>query len=140
MYVYEIADILFYIKSLKQPSDKFNVLNHVDFTTRSSGIKLYPRIASTNYIMNSYFYRLPRLWSSLPIIDLSQSLDVIKSKLKNFLWNHFLTIPHFISTTCVPVPIAARLLQQTIIVICNYSTFVCNFYIAVSLSLTANHL
>jgi len=92
MYVYEIADILFFIKSLKQPSDKFNVLNHVDFTTgttRSSGIKLYPKTASTNYIMNSYFYHLPRLWNSLPIIDLSQSLDVIKSKLKKFRWNHF---------------------------------------------------
>ena len=93
MYVYEIADILFFIKSLKQPSDKFNILDHVSFTTvttRSAGIKLYPKTASTNYIMNTYFYRLPRLWNSLPIIDLSQSVNAIKSKLKTFLWNHFL--------------------------------------------------
>jgi len=61
MYAYEIADILFFIKSLKQPSDKFNVLNYIDFTTgttRSAGIKFYPKTASTNYILNSYFYHL----------------------------------------------------------------------------------
>ena len=58
MYVYEFADIIFFIKSLKQPSDKFNIPDHVAFITgtiRSAGIKLYPKTASTNYIMNTYF-------------------------------------------------------------------------------------
>ena len=92
MYIYEIADILFFIKYIKNPSDKFDILNYTNFTTgstRSAGTKLYPKIDHINPIMNSYFYRLPRLWNSLPIIDLSQSLDVIKPKLKAFLWNHF---------------------------------------------------
>jgi len=101
MYIYEIADILFFIKSIKHPSDKFDVLNYVHFSTistRPASTKLYPKTAHTNSITNSYFYRLPRLWNSLPIIDLSQSLEVIKIKLKNFLWNHF--IVNFDNTPC----------------------------------------
>ena len=101
MYIYEIADILFFIKSIKNPSDKFDILNYTNFTTgstRSAGTKLYPKTANINPIMNSYFYHLPRLWNSLPIIDLSQSLDVIKPKLKAFLWNHFLA--NFDNTPC----------------------------------------
>ena len=93
MYIYEISDILFFFKSLKTPTDKFNILNHVSFntgSTRSSGIKLHHKTAHTNAAMNSYFFRLPRLWDSLPIIDHTQSLIVIKQKLKKFLWNHFL--------------------------------------------------
>jgi len=89
----KLLTFYFFRKSLKQPSDKFNILDHVTFTTgttRSAGIKLYPKTASTNYIMNAYFYRLPCLWNSLPIIDLSQPVNVIKSKLKTFLWNDFL--------------------------------------------------
>ena len=95
------SDILFFIKSIKNPSDKFDILNYTNFTTgstRSAGTKLYPKTAHINPIMNSYFYRLPRLWNSLPIIDLSQSLDVIKPKLKAFLWNHFLA--NFDNTPC----------------------------------------
>ena len=89
MYIYEIADILFFIKSIKYPSDKFDNLNYISFTTdttRTAGTKLYPKTAHINPwpIMNSYFYRLPRLWNALPIINLSQSLETIKFKLKNF--------------------------------------------------------
>ena len=32
MYIYEIADILFFIKSIKNPSDKFDILNYTNFT------------------------------------------------------------------------------------------------------------
>ena len=42
-----------------------------------------------NYIMNLYFRRLPRLWNSLPTIDLSLPIDVIKNKVRNILWHHF---------------------------------------------------
>ena len=94
MYSYEIADIIFFIKSIKYPSDKFDMLK----TTRSVGTKLYPKTTHTNPIMNSNFYCLSRLRNSLPIIDLSQSLELIKVKLKKFLWNHFLA--NFDNTPC----------------------------------------
>ena len=59
MYIYEISDILFFIKLLKTPTDKFNILNYVSFntgSTRSSGIKLHHKTAHTNAAMNSYFF------------------------------------------------------------------------------------
>ena len=101
IYIYELADILFFIKSIKHPTDKFDILDYLNFTTgttRSAGTKLYPKTARTYPIMNSYFYPLLRLWNSLPIIDLSQSLEIIKLQLKKFLWNHFLL--NFDNTPC----------------------------------------
>ena len=95
MYLFELADIMFFIKSVKYPSDKFNILDYVEFNTialtRSAKQKLRHKQANTNLIMNSYFYRLPRLWNSLPIIDLSCSLAVIKFKLKAYFWDYFVT-------------------------------------------------
>jgi len=46
-------------------------------TTEICWHKALTKTAHINPIMNSYFYCLPRLWNSLPIIDLSQSLQVI---------------------------------------------------------------
>jgi len=44
--------------------------------------------------MKTFFlHRLPRLWNSIPIIDLSLSLSTIKSKLKKYFWNQF--VEHF---------------------------------------------
>jgi len=37
--IYEISDILFFIKS----TDKFNILDFTTDTTRTAGIKLYPQ-------------------------------------------------------------------------------------------------
>ena len=96
MYIYDLADIMFFIKSMKLLSEKFNIFDHVKFTsgpTRSAGLKLRHNIASTNSVMNSYFYRIPRLWNSIPITDLSYSLPNIKFKLKNYFWNHFIPAP-----------------------------------------------
>ena len=94
MCIYDLADIMFFIKSVKFPSEKFNILNFVEFVsgpTRSAGYKLRHMTTCTNSVMNSYFYRIPliRLWNSLPLIDLSQTLLTIKFKLKNYFWNHF---------------------------------------------------
>ena len=58
-----------------------------------STLRTSPSFRSQKYCVPmeiSYFFCLPRLWNSLPIIDHTQSLTVIKQKLKNFLWNHFL--------------------------------------------------
>jgi len=34
-----------------------------------------------------HIFCLPRLWNSLPIIDLTQSFQTIKFKLKNYFWS-----------------------------------------------------
>ena len=86
--------VCWYVKCVeKVPFRKSGyILNFVEFIsgpTRSAGYKLRHMIASKNSVMNSYFYRIPRLWNSLPLIDLSQTLLTIKFKLKNYFWNHF---------------------------------------------------
>ena len=61
-------------------------------TTRSSSSgKLVHNICHSNRDKYFYFNRLPRLWNSLPIIDLSQGTKSLKRKLKEYFWNHFLT-------------------------------------------------
>ena len=92
MYIYDLADIMFFIKSLKFPNSKFNILNYVQFTsgsTRSAVYKLEHMSAPTNSVINSYFFRLPKLWNNLPIIDLSESIALINFKLKDYFWEHF---------------------------------------------------
>ena len=93
--MYELNDILFFIKSLKEPSDAFNVLDYVSFScnaTRSSThTKLVHKFTKTNAAKHFYFSRLPRLWNSLPPIDLSLSYFCIKVKLRQFFGGYFVS-------------------------------------------------
>ena len=92
MYIFEISDIMFLIKSLKSPSISFNINHYISFSTsgtRSSGTKLIHNISFTNKHRNHYFVRICRLWNALPIIDLNMSMQTIKKHLKIFMWNHF---------------------------------------------------
>ena len=78
MYVFEITDIIFLVKSFKFPSAPFNINNYVSFstgtTTRSSGVKLIHNSSSTNKQRNHYFVRICRLWNAIPIINLNLSI------------------------------------------------------------------
>ena len=76
MYVYEMNDIMFFIKSYKQQSSHFNnVTEYVQFSTSNTRFgaseKMVHHRCSSNTAQNFYFYRLPRLWNSLPKIELS---------------------------------------------------------------------
>ena len=97
MMEYEIADILFFIKSLKEPSHRFNFENYIQFniskTRSSSYLKLLHSAPKSNLQGHFFFNRLPRLWNSLPLIDISLSIPSIRVKLREHFWNHFTT--HF---------------------------------------------
>ena len=71
----------------------FNICNYVKFcesnTRSAASLKMIHHRSSSNIFHNSYFYRLPCLWNSLPPIDLTLSITTIKHKLTIFLWNHF---------------------------------------------------
>ena len=94
MYMFELYDAMFFIKSLKASSSCFCIKDFVSFAhcnTRSSTTgKLQHIYSCNNYTKNFYFNRLPQIWNSLPPIDLSLSIPVIKTMLYKFLWNHFL--------------------------------------------------
>ena len=93
MYVLDICDIMFFIKSLKAPTNAFNVTDYIKFTsgnTRSGSSYKLQHIRNTNVSSsNFYFNRFPHIWNVLPIIDYNFSLPTIKYNLTNFLWNHF---------------------------------------------------
>ena len=146
MYIFELADIMFFIKSVKCPTDKFNILDYIEFNTgptRSAIQKLRHKQANTNLVMNSYFYRLPRLWNSLLVIDLSFSLAVIKHKLKAYFWDHFIvnfdSISHVLITTSVLVVNVIRLLPLVIIIAYNVTVYSISFFYCIFLLYVASH-
>ena len=94
MMILEINDILFFIKSLKEPSEYFDISRYVSFssgpTRLSSHLKLrHASAATNNSSRNFYFNRLPRLWNSLPLLDIDQSIPTLKFKLYQLFWSHF---------------------------------------------------
>ena len=93
MYIYELNDLLFFIKSFKYPSNHFNINDFIFCssvpTRSSSGFKLQHTGSSTNFTHKFYFCRLPRLWNSLPTIDISLPTNILKYNLQKFLWGHF---------------------------------------------------
>ena len=93
MYIYELNDVIFFIKSYKSSFKHFNINDYIKFSesnTRSGTTsKMIHHRGSSNISHNSYFCRLPRLWNSLPPIDLTLPIPTIKHKLFIFLWNHF---------------------------------------------------
>ena len=93
IYQFELNDLMFFIQSLKHCADHFNIKHFVSFSesnTRSSTHnKLIHTKSPTNSSRHFYFNRLPRLWNSLPPIDLDSSLSSIKSTLIDYLWPHF---------------------------------------------------
>ena len=96
IYIFEINDIMFFIKSYKSFSIYFNICYYIEIcnsNTRSgTSTKMIRQRSSSNIFHNSYFCRLPQLWNSLPPIDLSLPTTTIKYKLLQFLWNHFTRI------------------------------------------------
>ena len=91
MFIFEITEIIFLVKSFKFPTESFNINNYVSFstgtTTRSSGIKLMHNSSSTNKQRNHYFIRICCLWNVIPTINLNFSVSIIKI---HFFWNHFI--------------------------------------------------
>ena len=95
MMEFEIADIIFLVKSIKYPASYFDITNFIHFSssnTRSSTyLKLRHSATSKNSQGHFYFNRIPRLWNSLPPFDICLSIPTIRSKLKHFFWSSFVT-------------------------------------------------
>ena len=94
MYYFEIADIMFMVNSLKNPTDRFNILNYVEIqnsNTRSSDKVTLKHVRScTHQQQHFYFNRIPRLWNKMPSIDLKLTAETIKTKVYKVLWSNFM--------------------------------------------------
>ena len=104
MYLFELQ---FAIKSIKVQTKQFSIYNYINFssaTTRSgtSNKMIIPHHLN-NISRHSYFHRLSALWNALPIFNLDLPFAQLKSKLKTFLWHHFLTITIAPCTLCALV-------------------------------------
>ena len=127
MMVFEMMDILFFVSCLKYPSSHFNILQFVTFTTsstRSSGCgTLEHYLPKTNRERHFYFHRLPRLWNSIPVVNIQDSLKSIKRKLFLFYGTTSLVTSIKISlvpiTLFVPAPVVMANLSVSIIIICS---------------------
>ena len=73
MYVLDVNDIIFFITSLKFPTSSFDINDYVHFTIGSicqaSSNKLQHIRKSDDHSRNFNFYRLPRIWNALQIIN-----------------------------------------------------------------------
>ena len=89
----EIADVMFLVKSLKFPSNHFNICDNLQFCSRPTrachNLKLKHSLCRSNLERSFYFNRIPRLWNSLPPLSLHLSLSTIKSKLQRYFWDQF---------------------------------------------------
>ena len=87
MMEFEISDIMFLVKSMKHPSDHFDIYKFIQFsshsTRSSSSLKLRHCLSKNNTQSNFYF-------NSIPSIDISLSLPAIKSNLRAHFWDSFL--------------------------------------------------
>ena len=91
MYWYELQDLLFLIKLLKNPQDNVDIGEHITFITSltiqgTSGTKLKVQYNRTSIGRHFYYNRVVRLWNRVDhSIDLSLSIPSIKNKLKEVL-------------------------------------------------------
>ena len=103
MYRLEVADIMFFISSLKNPSPHFNILDYFSFcssnTRSSSKWKLVHKFSPSSAISHSFTQRFPRLWNFLPFIDPNDSHPKVKRTV------HLLTILENTSTEIITTPI-----------------------------------
>ena len=76
----ENADVMFLVKSLKFPSDHFNICDYLQFCSRPTrachNLKLKHSLCRSNLECSFYFNRIPRLWNSLPPLSIHLSLSL----------------------------------------------------------------
>ena len=93
MYIYEINDLMFLIKSLKSPSDNFEIRDHITFTSNSTRSGTHHKLThprTTSAVQRHfYFNRITRLYNYLPAINISLPTNIIKCQLIQHLWTHF---------------------------------------------------
>ena len=80
MYILDISDIIFAIKSLKSPTNAFSITDHITFASGNTRLGSSNKLQHWNFNVTSsnfFFNRLPRIWNALPT-------PTIKYKLTNF--------------------------------------------------------
>ena len=84
---------MFLIKSLKLPSDNFEIRDHITFTSNSTRSGTHHKLThprTTSAVQHHfYFNRIVRFYNYLPAINISLPTNTIKCQLIQHLWTHF---------------------------------------------------
>ena len=118
--VFEISDLLFFIRSYQSPTSAFNIMNYISFSSSSTrsgyNFKLRHTISQNNSVRHFYFNRLPRLWNSLPPLDPNLPFPALLSKINSIFWNHFISTfnPHITCTYHYMCPCSKCLLSAPV--------------------------
>ena len=95
MMQFEVADILFFVKLMKNQNSRFPISKYITLSSHKTRQKTFFKLrhakSSSNSMRQLYFNRFPRLWNSLPYIDLDLSVMSIKRKLFELFWQHFIS-------------------------------------------------
>ncbi len=89
MYWLELQDIMFLEKSIKLPTDNFNVMNYIKFAAQNNSSRGTRSATSNKLIYNLSHYntarlnRIVRLWNALPTMNLSLSIESTRRLLKD---------------------------------------------------------
>jgi len=82
MYTLDINDIIFLIKSIKFPSNSFNIKDFVTFISGNTWLANNHKLQHTrsSYVLsnNFYFNRIARIWNVLPVVDCNLNIPTIK--------------------------------------------------------------
>ena len=94
IYIFELNEIIFILKSLKYPSPSFNIINYISFadgnTKSSTRSKMIHVRNNNNTSRHIFFNRIPPLWNTLSPMDLSLSITTNKRKVYNFYGHIFI--------------------------------------------------
>ena len=114
MFIFELNDLMFFIKSMKNPSPHFDITKWIHLNTNVTRSSTYFKLAHNrsrcNLSHHFYFNRLPRLWNSLPPINLDLPITTLKQQL-NSTFGPFL---HQILTATTIVHIMSSVLAQDV--------------------------
>ena len=84
MYMLDLRDIMFCVKSLKEPTADFNIREYISFSDQQTRSGLHKKMNITrskkNICRNFYFNRIARIWNKLPPQDINRPLASIKSR------------------------------------------------------------
>ena len=92
---YELFNIIFCVMNLKSSASHFDIKNFISFSKNATRSATYTQknaiiVHHLHSSLFPYFNRLPRLWNTISQIDLEKSSAIIREKVRERLWNHFL--------------------------------------------------
>ena len=98
MYTFELSDIMFFIKSIRNPTTSF-IIHPFSTCARLQGFKLHHNPSTTNKQRHFYFARICCLWNVLPLMELIYLLILLGTELRHISG----IILHITSTPSIPI-------------------------------------